>query len=178
MSKKLLIGTSLSLCLSDLTDGTVKVEDVDLILASSKHPDLESAVASEEKWRAPPKRIEVLRAIWPRVIQPRLLHPECNGHLTRPWWIKADSLAEAFRMLDARDPEKVDNYEKLGFVAWADILLSTRIPVPIKAEYAHIVTPHVVDPESLGRIKHGLAKLLMWNPPETPASPFSDLEKQ
>lgn len=168
MSRKLLIGTSLGYCLTDLADGTVRVEDVDVILASTKYPDLEAAVASSEKWCAPSKRIAALRAIWPKVIQPRLLHDRCGGHIARPIWIEVDSLAEAFRQLDARDPERVDNYEELGFVAWADMLLSTRIPVPVKSEYAHIVTPHVVDPKSIDRIKHGLAKLLMWDPPAPP----------
>lgn len=162
--KKLLIGTSLSLSLIDLSEGTVKLEDVDLILTSTTYPDLEAAVASEEKWAAPAHRIAILRAIWPKVIQPRLLNPACTGHVPRPAWIEAASLAEAFRMLDARDPEKVDNYEELGFVAWADILLSTRIPVPIKPEYAHVVTGHDVDPGSFDRIRLGLAKTILWSP--------------
>lgn len=164
MSKKLLIGTSLSLSLIDLSEGTVKMEDVDLLLTSTAYPDLEAAVASEEKWAAPAYRIAILRAIWPHVIQPRLLHSACTGHIPRPNWIEATSLAEALRMLDARDPMKVDNYEELAFVAWADILFSTSFPIPVKAEYAHVVTGHDVDPGSFDRIRHGLAKTILWSP--------------
>jgi len=171
MTKKLLIGTSFSLCLGELVRGEVKLEDVDLILTSTTYPDLEAAVASEEKWAAPAHRIAILRAIWPKMIQPRLLHSACTGHVPRPNWIEAASLAEAFRMLDARDPMKGDSYEELGFVAWADVLLSTRIPVPIDPKYAHVVTPHAVDPGSYDRIKHGLFKLVAgdYSRPWTPA---------
>lgn len=72
-NRKLVIGTYLSLCLGELARGEVKLEDVDLILASTKHLDLEGAVQAELKYCALPlqdRTREILTAVAPSARDP------------------------------------------------------------------------------------------------------------
>jgi len=89
MSKKLLIGTSLSLCLGELVRGEVKLEDVDLILASTKHPDLESAIQKELKHYNPPFSPDGVREI--------LLQSPASRQLLL-WALGAGSNSEPIRL--------------------------------------------------------------------------------
>lgn len=85
------IGLSLSLCMGDILDGKVDVNDIACIVTSTAFKSVDEAVEVyyDSYWNTVPK-VQVaylLRGIWPIIAQPRLYSPVihrghmvCHGH--------------------------------------------------------------------------------------------------
>lgn len=98
------IATSLSAALKEIVSGAVKVHDVNAVICGTNYPTLERAIASECLAVKPEQRKatgDTLKALWPRVIQPRQL----GSHAPRAnpkTFFEADSITAAFREIDRR----------------------------------------------------------------------------
>ena len=107
--------TSLSAVLKEIVSGAVKAHEVNAVICGTNYPTVERAIASEclmvdKKHR--PATVIALKALWPRVIQPRQL----GSHAPRAnpkTFFEADSIAAAFLELDRRaydgDPRYADS---------------------------------------------------------------------
>lgn len=70
------IATSLSAALKEIVSGAIKAYEVNAVICGTNYPTVERAIASEclmvDK-RHRPATVIALKALWPRVIQPRQL---------------------------------------------------------------------------------------------------------
>ena len=93
--RTLYIGNSLSMCVQEILDGKMDIDNVVCIIASSRFPDIETAIKyySPTYWRnySEGDIFATLIKLWPRVIQPRTWDHEISPNIhNQPRWIVAN----------------------------------------------------------------------------------------
>lgn len=115
----MMVAFSLPAALDDIAKKRVGLKDVHAIITTTRYRTLQDAIANEGRVYE-----SLLRKLWPRLLQPRLLCSAGYGHPTVPTWAEVNSIQEAFVLLDRRNDA--------GDPLYAD--------TPIPARMAHLWT--------------------------------------
>lgn len=92
------VAFSLSSALDDILHGDVRESDVAAIISTTAHRTIRDAQAGE-----PAPRAALIKRLWPRILQPRLIFRERFCHSALPVWADVHSIQAAFAELDRRN---------------------------------------------------------------------------
>jgi hypothetical protein len=88
------IGLSLSMCVKDILEGNVALEDVSKIITGTKFSTMEDAIKEYSKliWYRYPQQdvVRVVTALWPVVYQPRLEGKDIPKHNSSNYWVTSE----------------------------------------------------------------------------------------
>jgi len=88
------IGLSLSMCVKDILEGNVALEDVSKIITGTAFPTMEEAIKQYSLliwYRYPQKDVlRVVTALWPVVYQPRLEGKDIPKHNSGNYWVTSE----------------------------------------------------------------------------------------